>query len=410
MGRLAAWLGALALVSVYISPRLGAHVTATDLLLVLAALVVPFVLPRLWRISGGLPVLLGIAFLVYAFLVTVAMYPIIGTSVVRSSLFGARLIEAFVMFAIAVYLGYTRPRLFLSAVGLGAGIVIVYGLFQIVTGRFSGYYGYIGLLGERGPSQAGAVIYLTFVSLLFLGYLFRRGMFTLGAVLVIFLLVGTISRTALVALVAVSTVGLVVVWLAGSRRLAWYQHRITLLLFLGVLISGAAAIQFLPDLMDRVAHRASASDSGISIRMAKWQGQIDQLNAVSPLLWLSGAGLGSYQHLAQKETTRLGLDSQYMWLMMEVGVVGALLWLGWLGTIILRIYRCNPQIGHFAFLMLFGMLVMGITHEIFLVGKPSMLFFALLGGALGLAAQMREAGQHHELSPLRRVSGWGRSV
>lgn len=260
------------------------------------------------------------------------------------------------------------------------GIInIAWGLYQIIFGA-KGYYG-IGIINTSAPSQSGGVfLIITLFMLFYKNYIDKKWQPIVLILTIVsgLLTVATISRTALLAL----SVTLFLYYL--FKLVIVKKTKIINLLIYMVSCLVASLLAFKINLFEKVLHRVGQIDSGASIRTNKWNKLIEQANP-SGFEWLFGQGKGYTQELTGGLT--LAADSQYVRLLLEIGIVGVIFWASivvYLISFALKNMKHHYYESVFLILLITGFLTMGVTHEVFLVTLQASAFWSVTGLMVGV--------------------------
>jgi hypothetical protein len=275
-------------------------------------------------------------------------------------------------FYIAFLIAQHRAWWVLGAVDAFALMLIGYGVGEIVRGRIS-YYG-IGSWGMTdSPSLSGALYMFSTIWLhIRLKLLPTRAL--RGAALVVVLLgiictFATVSRTSILTL---TMYGLVYVFLARIIVFPAFLAALGLTPWLiqVVALSISAGLGLIAQ---QVVRRASAAQiSGGISRSGKWLAYLQDLQ---PPDFIFGRGTGYPNSLGN--TYGLGVDSQYVRLVMERGVVGFIIVAAILLTMLIEIKRRGGEYKH-AWAIVLAMMVMCIPLEALQVSKSGGFFWLLM--------------------------------
>lgn len=261
-------------------------------------------------------------------------------------------------------------------------VQMLWGLIQLLSGNHYGFYG-IGLLGEKGPSQSGVLYFISysiFVSRLYCLLLnksvnSRQQKITLNFLLsvIAFILVNmTVSRTSIMATLFVTFI----LFLSLLSRLKYPRKIIGYMIILFFIIF--IVLRNSTNLIDNksinyVLMRLGNIPNGIMIRLRKWY---DTFFIIfdSPIQVLIGRGTGIHNYIFGTKT--LSVDSNYFRVLFEQGLVG-------LALFFIYIYYIYDYINQKAAepykiswkIITIGMLMIGITHEVFYVVKSSEIFW-----------------------------------
>lgn len=400
---------ALLIFSIFVSPRLGASATGTDILTIIAAPALIFHLRRAREILGNRILVPATLFLVYSLVVSAITALPIHQSLFNFAAFQFRIAQGFIILALVAVAASYYPRLVQRAFVFGIAVIGGYALYQLVTRNFNGYYGFIGLPFERGPSQGGTVFAMSaifFVYLINMGR--RRLVLAFCMIALIGCAVGTISRTSMLGLG--TTIVLFPILALSLRRVPLFARNMRLY-FSIMIVAGFGAFAFLtytgvgPDLVEYALRRLANIEGSSEVRTTRWMEYFHALEQRTGLAYLTGLGLGAHQAVMGKAV--LAFDSQYLRLVFETGVVGFLLWV-WAHLNLLRRIRRLNRLHLFCALLLttfIGMVC--FTHEILFVGKPAAAYYAFMGFFLGEAYRVSQLGRlaeparvlrHHPLS------------
>ncbi|MBI1746434.1 MAG: glycosyltransferase [Acidobacteria bacterium] len=305
-----------------------------------------------------------------------------------------------------------HPHSTMAYMLLGLSGIMAYVGWQIVTCQYTGFYGFIGVPGEGGPSQGGGVCGLTTISLVVV-YVYRKSIpeltspwksayvLALTSLSAIGLLL-TISRASILS--AIGALIALVILIVGRRsadpRLLQKLVRIRgiSLILLVILLVGVCVTRLaLPETMEILAKRFSDIKISGPYRIEKWKILLDYLSE-RPLSILWGVGLASPNFVIFGYDIYgliLLVDSQYVRRLFEIGAIGTGLWLLLWWSILKRVTHVDNR-SHLelwtrslAIVALIFMLQLSITHEIFQVSRVSAFFHMLIGTALGMSIGYR---------------------
>lgn len=402
----------LLVISPFLSPRIGQSLTATDLLVVPAGVFALLWFPRIRQVIGDHMLLAGGAIIVYGLVLTLMLMRPLSVKPITVVMFQARILECYICYALTAVVTSMEPRAIERALLFGIYAIGLYAVYQLLTAHFSGYYGFIGLPGEDGPSQGGQ---LYAMSGLFFIYLANSRPHHQLRYLVVFIAyigfaIGTISRSTMVGIGTTMLLFPLLVCIPDSRRMLSRNMRLMSLGLMTVPITiGALAFSDLKAFLAlcyNVYTRLSYVSEGGGERLAHWTSFFHIQTNTSLLSYVTGLGVGSFQDLYGIKT--LAFDSQYLRLIFELGIIGAVIWFWALFSVYRRIGTLNKSYLFFALVVSGPMLVMGFTHEIFYVGKTSATFYIMMGFFTGMAyrAQQENVSVYRLVEPT--VSFWAR--
>ncbi len=315
-----------------------------------------------------------------------------------SAIFYLKEIQYFVLFGFILF-NHERSDFMLKLFVVSMSIQVLWGLGQIVSGNHLGYYG-IGLLGEGGPSQSGVFYFMSFA--LSLGYLLysfihkekanKRWFYFFASLACLLCVLGTVSRTSIMA--AGATIALFLIFVL--IKWPWYTFFITFLSSLTGTIGYTVLMnrQGSSTLITSVINRFTRFGTGSSVRMNKWERDIGLIMDYGPG-WL--VGMGTAVHNVILGFSTLAADSQYLRIIYEKGIIGLVIWIFLIVTLFQVIHKQKSYLGglYYAWIfMITGLLVTGVTHEVFYVVKVSEVFWLFTGICIGLGfkrSAMQEA-------------------
>lgn len=274
------------------------------------------------------------------------------------------------------FAGFEKFAVFLLIINVG------FGLYQIISGDWYGYYG-IGTFGDPASAASGSAY---FICLVVAVYLFKgkpsKGLLLLASLCMLCLL-ATISKTFIIgaliflfALLAFEIVPLLRRLLSKSKLPGWTTPCIVLLV-LTLLITAPSSDSILKGviLVDKVVMRFSRISSSMSYREQKSYSQLSDLHGIYTI---TGRGKSFPEY--KKQTTTLAVDNQYVRHLLELGLMGSLLWSGILLLIVKQFLTPAPTKESRVFLAFFvAYLAMGLPAEIFQTAKSGAFFWFLTG-------------------------------
>lgn len=255
-------------------------------------------------------------------------------------------------------------------------ITLLWGCYQLIV-RPIGFYG-IGIISETAPSQSGGLYFIISIFLVYLYEKYRRNIYLLLMVISTILTFATISRTAIVALS-----GCLIIYILISIRPYLSLRKIFSLYGIGMLLTIAYinGDSIFGNLLTKIQDRLQRIFVGTNTRTEKWNRLLQNID-----LWdyITGKGKGFSQVLTGNFT--LAADSQYIRLLIEVGWIGLTLWILVIFSILYTTWKYRKFAkaeSLFVFLITIGFLIMGITHEVFMVAIQATTYWTLIGLFLG---------------------------
>lgn len=273
-------------------------------------------------------------------------------------------------FYIAYLICANRSRWVLGTVDVLSAFLILNGVRALAQREIT-YYG-IGTIGNYdSPSISGALFLFSTVWLHIRSKLLTRsvlrwvvwGLLFAGTVCVI----ATISRSSIAA-VLVYWIGYAVI--AHPRTIPFILGAAALVPTLIQAAMMAVGVDFwlLAKIMDRVA----AAGSSAVERSGKWKYYIDTLE---PFDFVFGRGKG-YPN-ALNSYMGMGVDSQYVRIIIENGIVGFIILAGILLTMLREMYRRRGEFEH-GWAVVAAMMTMSIPLEALQVSKPGGYFWLIM--------------------------------
>lgn len=291
-------------------------------------------------------------------------------------------IQYFIYFFVIYYLAKNHENFqnnFKKYFLISALITIGWGIIQLVTGNIIGYYG-IGIISVSAPSQSGIVLFLISLFLFYMSLIEKNKIktyfLTVASLASIALTFATISRTAISVLL-----GIILLYLFISLFRRWNFKKILIGLYFFILVSPVGIILIGDELGYSIIERFSRFSQGASGRMGFWQGFLSHSNNLGLIF---GNGKGFMQEIVG--TFTLKADSQYVRLILEVGIIGLIFWILLIVSILLfatKHLRTHYYDSLFLILLTISFIVVGITQEGYLVTIQGSLYWILTGYFIG---------------------------
>ncbi|MGD1874122.1 MAG: O-antigen ligase family protein [Mastigocoleus sp.] len=281
---------------------------------------------------------------------------------------------------------------------------LFYALSQVITLKFTGYYG-LEIINERSPALTGAVFHIATILCNVLAQLERKYevkifwfFFTfLHAVLTIL----TGSRGAIIALLtyfAFITISNLFSTILLKKVSQYYIK--TLLIFSSILVGSLLIISLTPSLNNQIeslltllpnrGFQINLVNLGNEARVDNWSNTLslyfDNVNQF-PLLALSGLGSGGIYEIFGRLLN--AADSQYVYTVITGGIIGSFLYI----NAFVQLYQFGkkkisrstlPLLPNFLGLF-WSFMAFSISQEVFHLSKPGGLFWTMCGLLIGSA-------------------------
>lgn len=298
-------------------------------------------------------------------------------------------VQFFILFSVIIY-HYDGVENYFKIFMLSLFSQVIFGIYQVISGNHYGYYG-IGLLGETGPSQSGALYmfsYILFLSRIYYfinfklhhKYFFKFMIYIFMSAVSMVLILMTVSRITIVVSVTLTLIVVFKILYHSRYRIvtSWYVVLLLILLFFAIVSIMSTSSN---DNVIYILKRIEQIPDGIVIRLNKWKRDFEMIFN-NPLQLIFGRGSGIHNILSN--STTLGVDSNYFRIIYEQGIMGLLLFIAF----IYKFYKyinthCEMYYRISWSLMLVGMLLMSITHEVFYVVKISEVFWVYTAIVVG---------------------------
>lgn len=322
-----------------------------------------------------------IIYLIYSVLITFIQMSVNGTHPIYL-LFFLREIQYFIYFFVFCYLatnldGFIKKAqkvfLFVSV------ITIFWGIYQLVTNNIIGYYG-IGIISTPTASQSGIAFFIITFMLFYLSTTadknWQKFLTTCFGLLAAVLTVTTVTRTSIVVL---GVFLLLYIFFSLFRR-KWNFIKIYFIMFAGIIIIPIG--YFLSGrLFTFMLERFSRFRLGMEGRMTIWDGYLNNTDILGQLF---GNGKGYMQVIIGSFV--LKADNQYVRLIVEIGYIGLILWLIFIGSIIIfsiKNFKNNYTDSMFLLIFTICFLIIGLTQEAYMVTIQASLYWIITGFFVG---------------------------
>lgn len=378
-------------ISIPIFSSNGRYVRFEDLVFVIVVLTM-FVNRFCFNVKNNYSRSIVIAFFIYILFTTVnsIIRSFFGYLDQRFLLYVIKQIQYFT-FGVYVYsylLQNPKDNTILLTFRIGIAANLVYAVYQIVTGNFLGWYG-VSAIGLDGASaSSGALFFASGVYGLWEFIHTKKKTSLLIILFSMFAVMAVVSRTFIMGYAFFCFANLIL-FSFGTLKKIMLHHKITIS---AIIVSAFIAFSTLSlvfqsgnvsnlDIYLKLAKRVSKIDGGANIRMnnylnhiSKWQKQ------PTSLLW--GTGWSGPEYI--RGESAIGIDGQYVRLVIETGIFGLIIFIYLLFCVgfTLRGIKNNPYkiIGLVFF---FSFLIMAITYDVFVISKTASFFWIFLSMMFG---------------------------
>lgn len=297
------------------------------------------------------------------------------------------------MFTIA-YFSKNHNKWFYKILNILVSVNIIYGFYQIIIGSIS-YYG-IGTIFEEAPSISGMIYFTCSIISFFMYKKFNKKKFMVYSLLTYALTIFTISKTSILG-VTIFYVSFFILENLYKINIAIKSDKqnnnlikvqkvlftiiiLILLIILIILFLNSKMINIILSnkLVEKIIYRFKLLSSSYSFRKNKTKFYYDYFIGNSTISMFFGCGKGITEFALDFNT--LGVDNQFVRAIIELGLVGIILWLNILIMIINFIKKSELYINYCFIKSLFiAYLCMGIGYEVFVVTKGGIIFWFLVG-------------------------------
>lgn len=304
-------------------------------------------------------------------------------------LFFVKEIQYFVYLVACYYLIKSYPKFdttFRKAFSILSAVTILWGIYQLLTGNIRGYYG-IGIISNQTPSQSGILLLMTTLMLLYFSISTTKKhsqlFFLISALLAAAMTIATISRTAILGLVAIF--GLYIFFSMFRRK--WNHKKIAISIFL-VLAVIPLSYQMISSMIASVFERFSRFGHSANYRWNNWEYFLSHSDTLGHIF---GNGKGFMQVIVGNFT--LSADNMYVRLLVEVGAIGLALWMIFIFSILFySLVNIKKSFNESMFLMILTLLFMitSVTQESYLVSIQGSMYWLLTGYFLAKISLKKE--------------------
>lgn len=334
-----------------------------------------------------------VAILCYGFIMSLVAATVLtdDSRPILQVMFMARIGALFVVFLFFIHTANRWPAVVGLAFGLVALLLVGYTVLALVTGNFTGYYGYLDIPGTSAPMQSGFAFGV--LSVFFLGMaVVGRGAWMPPVGL---LLAGILALSAMATQSRTNTLAVMFCLglMPGIRAIETKNYKLMSILYVGLAVFGlilvglylagvapAAISEPIGNTITRLTHFEASSN----LRVSNWISHFELSPAPLSLYWVTGLGPGAQSVLKNPDLgSTLNFDSLHLRLFYEWGVVGFGMWLVFFTNVLIKIIRLSRRLFVPAALITAYGFVVGATHEWLFVGVSGYLFMSILGTLVG---------------------------
>lgn len=269
--------------------------------------------------------------------------------------------------------------------------IVIYGFYQLLIGKIS-YYG-IGTMFETAPSTSGSIYFVSSTVSFYLYKMIKKSRFRNYAILTYILTILTISKTNIIGL---TLFYIIFFTLEISHKVIVRNNKYTyikkdkILIIMAFLILILTAILFViykfdvnriineNNMITKIIDRFNRLGSSYSFRSNKAGYYLEYFIKDSPLILLFGSGKGITEYAFKVKT--LAVDNQYVRAIIELGIIGIIIWTSVVVSILKSLKRLNVKyVYHLGISLFISYLAMAIGYEVFVVTKTGIVFWFLMG-------------------------------
>ncbi len=258
---------------------------------------------------------------------------------------------------------------------------IVYGVYLTISGNIA-HYG-IGSIITTSPSQCGIIYFTCMVISLIYFVNTQKRLYLILTLISIVLTALTISRTSIIGVLVFFSIYIFTKMLLSInkrfqlRKLKYNIYIILASVALIICFINFNNNSFENNLVQRIMNRMGYISKSVTTRMDISKSYYSNIIGDSTIKLLFGQGKAIPEITQNKDT--LGVDNQFVRLIIETGIIGSLLWIimifNWIMHLIKRLEVKNSII-----LLSFvgAFFVMGLGYEVFQVTKAGISFWLIL--------------------------------
>lgn len=324
------------------------------------------------------------------------LFYISGSIDTRFILYIAKEFEFFMSMYFMIYSVIFNFNKTIKIINIFLWVNIFYGLSQFILGRIS-YYGIGALIGTE-PAASGIVYFTCSLMAILLWIYSGKKLSLVQFILSVFLTIMTISKTSMLGIVSFIIIILVIYAVKYITKnikfsfkniiLAYVSLSSIIIVYLGTKLD---LIKINNIFFNRVIARLSRGVGSLSYRMNKSDNlfQIFNSDSITNNIFGSGKGVPEYYF----GTSTLGVDNQFVRAIIEMGLIGIILWIGILASLLETLkstIRANKNIDAYYYFMvalIITFLIMGIGYEVFQTTRSGLAFWLVVGLCLSLASK-----------------------
>lgn len=307
-------------------------------------------------------------------------------------LFFLKEIQYFIYFISFYFLimKYDHTNKIVNMFTFGSISTVIWGTIQLVTGNYHGHYG-IGTISAQTASQSGALFFIITTFFLYRSVAtrnsFNKLVFFILSLIATIMTVATIARAALIVVLAVY-----VMYISFSIfRKRWNLKRIIIAIYL-VVPACFIGYQLIGDTLDYVIHRFSYLQAGVEGRVNHWIWFLGDSGLFGSIF---GNGKGYMQVITG--TFTLNADNHYVRLIVEVGVIGLILWCAFMASILifgLTNLKTNYTDSMFLLIITLAFMLYSLSQEVFMVAIQGSIYWILAGFFIGKINREKKWASH----------------
>lgn len=337
-------------------------------------------------------------FLIYI-IITNSIYYLIGNINLMSIFYIGKEIEFYLCFYIVSYIFLNDNNNFANIIEILIVMTLLYGIYLVMTGNIS-YYG-IGTIFESAPSVSGSIYFVTSIYSYYIYRSHHISRFRLYSLIAYLMTLFTVSKTNIIGLTFFYLLYYSLDFIYGfffklrgkkDNFMLINTNKILIILVLSLLIFiSIIFILNIPQirecifanvLIEKILNRFDLFGSSYSFRSNKSKYYLDHFIQYSPIAFLFGRGKGIAEFTFNSST--LAVDNQFVRSIIEMGIIGILLWLLPIISTITTLKKYKKRFSYNLGISLFlSYLVMGVGYEVFAVTKTGIIYWFLIGVFIG---------------------------
>lgn len=295
----------------------------------------------------------------------------------------------FFMFLNYLFFLNKKNRFLFFSIVIFITVQCLWGMYQLITNNFVGYYALGALFYSDSPSLSGQ-IYLSSILFLSLALFFNLvANFKWFLKLLIFFsficCLATLSRTSIIGMFVFGFCLILSNFLLNIKANNIFRilKILVIILFLFKVFGYSSSFQH------RLLKRFSFTIEALSARKEEnWSKRFYFIDTYFDYLFGLGFAESHRNPYTNKIDFTMAFDSQYVFQLLTSGILGTIIWLFML-TYFLWCFKDNVRIASFYFSLLVSYLVMGIGYESFELSKSGFMFWSIVGILFALRERNR---------------------